>query len=253
MLKSIIVDDELKSRQLLKKMLRDYFWNVEVNATCQNVSEAIESIEKYKPDLVFLDIELKGESGFKVLTKLTDVDFEVVFLTTNARYALQAIKFSALDYLLKPIHLEDLRRAISKAEKRNVRTISVELRNFVRSFMQDTLKHRKLALPNASGMSFVKVSDILYCKASGNYTEIFLTSGKKYLISRQIKEFEQLLNDCNFFRIHNSFLVNMDHIQRYVKSDGGYVVMSDNTSLDISRRKKELFLERMDYKSLKDE
>ena len=133
-----------------------------------------------------------------------------------------------------------------------MRTIA-QLKNFVMKLMQDYRGNRKLMLPTSTGMSFVKVSDILYCKASGNYTEIFLSGGKRHLVSRHIGQYEQLLNDYDFFRIHNSFLANMDHIQSYVNRDGGYVIMSDNVSLNVSRRRKESFLERMTKRSLSSE
>jgi len=203
----------------------------------------MEAIDVVKPDLVFLDVRLQYETGFDLLNGLSDVPFEVIFVTAYAEFGLQALKFSALDYLLKPVHPDDLRKAIAKAEKKQWQDAQLgQLLQKLRVTRQETAK---IAVPMSDGLIFVRVSDILYFKASGNYTELYITNGEKILMSRQLKEYEQLLADFDFFRIHHSYLVHLEHIQRYIRGDGGHVVLSDNTILDVSKRKKDAFLDRM--------
>jgi two-component system LytT family response regulator len=248
MTKGIIVDDELKSRESLKKMLETFCEDVEVAALCQNVDEGLEAIAKHQPDVVFLDIQMQRETGFDLLTRLPEIDFEVIFTTAHSEYAIKAIKFSAIDYLLKPIDVEELRAAILKVKNKQNGNITERLEHLLKNIKSGTSENFKLALPTAEGLTFIKTSEILYCKASGNYTEIFMHDGKKYLVSRQLKEYDDLLSDHDFFRIHHSFLININYIKNYVRGEGGYVVMNDNASLDVSRRKKDAFLERIGYR-----
>jgi two-component system, LytTR family, response regulator len=255
MLRSIIVDDELKSRESLKKMLSRFCQDVEVTALCQNVAEGLEAIDTYKPDVVFLDVQMQRETGFDLLEKLGDIDFEVIFTTAHMEYAIKAIKFSAIDYLLKPIDIDELRRAIAKVEKKQQRSngnLTARLEQLVQNLKTSNTESYKLALPTSEGLTFIKVSDILYCRASSNYTEIFMNNGKKHLVSRQLKEYDDLLADHEFFRIHHSYLINLYYVKNYVKGDGGYVIMVDEASLDVSRRRKEAFLERIGYKPLRE-
>jgi two-component system LytT family response regulator len=248
MTRSIIVDDEFKSSENLKKMLETYCQNVEVAALCQNVAQGIEAVEKFHPDVVFLDIQMQRETGFDLLTKLKDIDFEVIFTTAHSEYAIKAIKFSAIDYLLKPIDVEELRAAVAKVESKQNGNITERLEHLLKNIKSGTSENFKLALPTSEGLTFIKTNEILYCKASGNYTEIFMTDGKKHLVSRQLKEYDDLLSGHDFFRIHHSFLININYIKNYVRGEGGYVVMNDNASLDVSRRKKDAFLERIGYR-----
>jgi two-component system, LytTR family, response regulator len=248
MLTSIIVDDELKSRESLKQILLTFCDDVNVVATCQNVTDGLTALEEHKPDLVFLDIQMQGETGFDLLAKLKSVDFALIFTTAHSEYAIKAIKFSALDYLLKPIDVEELQQALSKVKERKNGNMVDRLAHLVQNMKSANLENYKLALPTAEGLSFVKVSEILYLKASGNYTEIFMRDGQKHLVSRHLKEYDDLLADHNFFRIHHSTLININFIKNYVRGEGGYVVMSDSSSLDVSRRKKDAFLEKIGYK-----
>jgi len=245
MVRSIIVDDELKSRESLKILLEDFCENVEVLALCQNVAESITAIEAHKPDVVFLDIQMQRESGFDLLTKIKPVNFEVVFTTAYSEYAIKAFKFSAIDYLLKPIDIEELKRALYKVEKRLNGNISERLEQLIQNLKPGTSQDYKLALPTSDGLIFIKITDIIYCEASSNYTQIFSVDGKKHLVSRTLKEYEDLLLEHNFFRIHNSHLVNLGYIKKYVRGDGGYVIMTNDVSLDVSKRKKEAFLTRL--------
>jgi two-component system LytT family response regulator len=248
MLKSIIVDDELKSRESLKKMLLTFCQDVEVLATCQNVAEGLEAISIHKPDVVFLDIQMQGETGFDLITQLKSVDFEIIFTTAHAEYAIKAIKFSAIDYLLKPIDVTELQNAVTKVQGRQNKNIVERMQQLLQNMKSPTPDNYKLALPTAEGLTFIKINEVLYLKASGNYTEIFMRDGQKYLVSRHLKEYDDLLAEQSFFRIHHSTLININFIKNYVRGEGGYVIMTDSSSLDVSRRKKEAFLEKIGYK-----
>ena len=245
MLTCIIVDDELKSREALKKMVVSYCEDVKVMSTCQNLAEAVEAINHLNPDIVFLDVQMQGESGFDLFPLLSAVNFEVIFTTAHSEYALKAMKFSAIDYLLKPIDIDDLQKAVSKVESSRQNSIAFRLEQLLHNLKSRNTENYKLALPIAEGLIFIKASEILYCKASGNYTEIFMVDGKKHLVSRQLKEYDELLNMHDFFRIHHSYLINLNGVKSYVRGEGGHVVMSDDTTIDVSRRRKEAFMERI--------
>jgi two-component system LytT family response regulator len=248
MINAIIVDDELKSRESLKILLEEFCDNVAVKALCQDVAEAVQAIQQYKPDVVFLDIQLQRETGFDLLTQLGDFDFEVIFTTAYAEYAIKAFKFAAIDYLLKPIDIEELKRALTKVEKRMNASISLRLQQLMQNLKNTSSENYKLALPTTDGLVFVKMQDILYCEASSNYTEITVMDGKKYIVSRTLKEYEDMLGEHNFYRIHNSYLINLNAIKKYVRGEGGYVIMANDKSLDVSKRKKEGFLARIGAK-----
>lgn len=245
MIRGIIVDDELKSRESLKILLEDFCEGVEVVALCQNVDESIEAIQRLHPDVVFLDIQLQRETGFDLLTKLKHLDFNVIFTTAYSEYAIKAFKFSAIDYLLKPIDIEELKRSLAKLEKRMGSTITQRLEQLMQNIRSESAGNLKLALPTMDGLIFVKVKNVLYCEASSNYTEITMEDNKKYVVSRTLKEYEDLLGDQDFFRIHHSTLINLNAIKKYVRGDGGYVIMNNDKSLDVSKRRKEAFLSRI--------
>jgi two-component system LytT family response regulator len=242
MLRAIIVDDEAKARENLAILLHDFVKGIEVVALCQNISEAATAVELHSPDVVFLDIQLQRETGFDLLTTLKEVNFEVIFTTAYTEYAIKAFKFSAIDYLLKPIDIEELKKAVAKVEKRSGQNMTNRLTQLVQHLKQAS--DSRIALPTMEGLVFVNIQDILYCEASSNYTQIF-TAQEKYLVSKTLKEYDELLSDHNFFRIHNSYLININSIKKYVKGDGGYVVLNNNISLDVSKRKKEAFLSRI--------
>ena len=245
MLKAIIVDDELKSRESLKILLEEFCGNVRVTALCGNVSEAQEAIRVHAPQVVFLDIQLQRETGFDLLTRLGHVDFEIIFTTAYSEYAIQAFKFSAIDYLLKPIDTEDLKRAVDKVEKKVAASLPDRLEKMLRGFMSDLSNSYKLALPTLDGLVFVNIKDVLYCEAMSNYTVFHTGDGKKFTVARSLKEYEGLLAEHNFFRIHNSYLINLREVKKYVRGEGGYVILHNDVSLDVSKRRKEAFLNRV--------
>jgi two-component system LytT family response regulator len=245
MLKSIVVDDESKSGESLKILVEDFCDDVTVSATCKTVDEALEAIKVHGPDVVFLDIQMQRETGFDLLEKLDAISFEVIFTTAHSEYAIKAFKFSAIDYLLKPIDLEELKGALAKVRKKIGQGITARLQQLMRNLRETSGENYKLALPTSDGLFFVKVSSIVYCEASSNYTEIVTEDGRKHVVSRTLKEYDEMLSEHNFYCIHNSYLVNLNAVKKYVRGEGGSVIMTTGQSLDVSKRKKEGFLARI--------
>jgi two-component system LytT family response regulator len=244
----IVVDDEDNNRDVLTKMLFKFCPTVEVLAEASSVKTAIQMIETHKPDVVFLDIELPDGNGFDILQHFTKIDFFVIFTTAHADYALKAIKFAALDYLLKPINIGELRDSVARvsekvAEKEtSLKEISQRIDVFGANRSGQKFDFKRIALPSSDGLEFYSVADILKCEADRAYCNFYLSTGKKITVSKPLAEYDELLTECGFFRIHKSNTVNLAHIKKYVKGNGGYVVLSDGSSVDVSARRKEEFL-----------
>ncbi|NMM47428.1 LytR/AlgR family response regulator transcription factor [Marinigracilibium pacificum] len=247
MLSSIIVDDESRSRESLQILLTDFCEGVEVVSLCQNVKEGIEAIELHDPDIVFLDIQMQRETGFDLLASFKEINFEIIFTTAYSDYAIKAFQFCALDYLLKPIDVQDLQNAITKVKAKQNKDVDKRLEILLQNLKHHSTKLNKIALPCNDGLIFIEISDILYCEASSNYTKIYTIEGKNFLVSKTLKEYENMLGDHNFFRIHHTHLVNLNFIQKYVRGEGGHVVMNDGTILNVSKRKKEGFIRKLGY------
>ena len=242
-LKAIIIDDESDARDALQMSLERYCPDVEVISSCENPEEGIEQIKKHKPDLVFLDVQMPHMTGFDVLNELVEYDLKIIFVTAHDKYAIKAIRFSALDYLLKPVEAEELQQAVRRAmQKQNETENKFKVKSFVDNIHSQNERLGKLSIPTLEGLLFIDIHEIIFCKADDNYTEIILKSKEKIVVSKTLKDVEEMLEGYSFFRIHQSHLINLKFIQRYVKGDGGYVVMKDGTSLDVSRRKKDEFL-----------
>ncbi len=245
-MKTIIVDDIIKNREILIEMLTDFCPQVEIIGEADNVASALSIIQKNTPDLVLLDIEMPDGTGFDLLEKIGNISFEVVFVTAHDRYALKAIKFCALDYILKPVDVKELIKAIHRAdEKYKQLNSSNNFSHLIHNIKNQNINNHRIALPTQDGFVFIEVNDILRCEAEGSYTQVFLKNNKNIFATRKIKGFEELLNDYHFFRVHRSHLINLNYIEKYYRGEGGYVVMIDGTSVDVSRRKKEEFLERL--------
>lgn len=240
MIRAIIIDDEADGRQALKLVLEKYCPEVQVLASCVSAKEGLEHIEKFRPDLVFLDVQMPELSGFDLLERVPKIDFAVIFVTAFDRYAIKAIRFSALDYLLKPIDVDELLQALRRYKQH--KQYEFQFQSVIRNIKNPTGKMEKLAIPSLEEIIFLETSDIIYCQADGNYTSIHLISKRKIFVSKKLKDFEQILTDSGFCRVHHSSLINMQHIQKYVKGDGGYVLLSEGHQVTISRRKKEEFL-----------
>jgi two-component system, LytTR family, response regulator len=240
--KVIIVDDEVGGRNTLKRLLELNCPTVKSIVTCSSVDEAIAVVEGDKPDLVFLDIEMPGKNGFELLSHFTELDFYVIFVTAFDHYAIQAIKLNALDYLLKPVRAEDLVSAVGRVQAMTQKKSNLLLSSFKKNYRE---KIEKLAIPIREGFSFVDVKDIIRCEADANYSVIFLDSGPKIVSSKTLGEYEDILGDLGFMRIHKSHLINLQYVKRYVKGEGGTITMKDGVEIPVSRRKREDFLDRI--------
>jgi two-component system LytT family response regulator len=249
MLKALIVEDELNSQELLKAIIDESCDGVQVVAMAQGVAEALEKIKANKPDILLLDIELSDGDGFQVLEQAGDIDFDVIFTTAYDQYAIKAFKFAATDYILKPVDFEELQEAIKRiVDKRSnpeqapsneqIQALINNIRNIRQPF-------KRIVLPTSNGFTVVDPKDIIRCESDRNYTFIFLTDGRKILVSRTIKEYEEMLRDYNFFRIHQSHLINLAFLKNYTRGRGGYVELTNGATLDVSARRKTDFLKRL--------
>ena len=245
-LRAIIVEDEKHSRETLKNLLREFCVNVEVVGLASNVEEAVHLIKTEQPDVVFLDIELQTGTGFDVLEQVSNINFEVIFTTAFEQYAIKAVKFSSLDYLLKPIDLDELQTAVEKAQsQKNQIVYKKQLETLMLNLKQQKPKLNKICLATGEGFEFIEITDILYCKAEGSYTAFILKNSDKLLVSKNLKEYENLLLEQDFMSVHNSFLINLKEVKKYIKSDGGYIIMNNNDNVSISRSKKDGFIQVM--------
>lgn len=241
MYKAIIIDDEEMARTLLHGMVTEYCPNIDVVDLCKDLPCGVKSIRKNKPDIVFLDIEMPGHSGLELLDFFNEneIDFSIIFVTAYNRYAIQAFKLSAVDYLLKPIESEDLIHAVSMFEKQKSKKNYTVLKDnfFSRS--------KKIGLSNVSSITFVELDNILFFKADGSYTEVFLKDEKVIVTSKSLKHFENTLADYpDFYRCHKSYIVNVNHISEYVKSDGGYLKVYQH-NVGVSPDKVAVLLEKL--------
>jgi two-component system LytT family response regulator len=244
MINAIIVEDEKHSRETLSGLLKLYCKNVNVIAEADGMMAGIKAIKKHKPDLIFLDIQMPDGSGFRLLESLDEIDFGIIFTTAFDQFAIKAIKFSAIDYLLKPIFPDDLVAAVKKAEElqdeRNTRkSVEVLLENMKRPEAEPP----KIVLSTAERINVVKVQDIIRCESDNYYTLFFFSNGTKLLVSKTLKENEELLKDYNFIRPHKSHLINVMYIKSFNKQEGGYILLTDGSRVPVSRRKKEMIVD----------
>ncbi|HLF47591.1 MAG TPA: LytTR family DNA-binding domain-containing protein [Chitinophagaceae bacterium] len=244
-LRAIIIDDEHHSCDALKMLLDKCCPQVQITAICYSGADAIEKIRELKPDLIFLDIEMPNMNGFQMLEQISKINFEIIFTTSYDQYAITAFKFSALDYLLKPVDREELERAVQKVSKKINPAISQQLDILLQKINQPSVPVQRIALPTMQGLEFVSVESIIHCSSSNNYTEFFLSDKKRLLVSRTLKETDDMLADHGFLRVHNSHIINLNAITRYIKGEGGYLIMSDGSSVDVSRSRKELLMQRI--------
>ncbi len=243
MIRTIIIEDEPVSREMLTLMLQRYKDDIEIIDTCSNPTDGIESIAKHQPDLIFLDIQMPKMNGFDMLKKIPVINFEVIFTTAFDQYAINAIRISALDYLLKPVDDEDLALAIEKCKERlQSKKSGKQFENLFNNLVNKNPLDKTLALAASDGISFVKMCDILRVEANGRYTKFYLLNKETILVSKTLGDFEEILAANQFFRIHDSSIINLNHIKKYIRGDGGLVVLSDNTELDVARRRKEDFI-----------
>jgi len=245
-IKSLIIDDEINNCQNLQNILARYCPEVDVAGMAHNATEGLELILREQPELVFLDIQMPGGSGFDLLESIKVPDFDVIFVTAYNQYAIKAIRKSAIDYLLKPVNILELREAVSRVVSKK------ELQNSHNNQVQNYLENKKrpksqgkIALPSSERLVFVQVEDIVRCQGENNYTNLFLKDGQSILVSKTIKEYEELLSDDGFLRVHQSHLINSKHVKSFEKRDGGYLKMTDGSTVSISRQRKDFVLSQL--------
>lgn len=245
MIKALIVDDERNSCEALQLLLQQNCPSVEVTAVSYSGADALEKIQKLHPQLVFLDIEMPNMNGFQLLEQLSKVDFEIIFTTSYDQYAIRAFKFSALDYLLKPVDREELEKAVEKVEQKLTGNLSQQLNILLQKINHPGVPVQRVALPTMQGLELVPVESIIRCSANNNYTEFFLSDKRKLVVSRTLREIEEMLEGYAFLRVHHSHIVNLNAITRYVRGEGGYLTMTDGATVDVSRSRKELLLQKL--------
>lgn len=236
-MKTLIIEDELQAISALKAELATHCPQVDVIDAARTVSDAIKKIKLHNPDLIFLDIQLADGLGFDIIENFKDHNFKIIFTTAYSQYAIKAIRFSALDYLLKPIDALELIHAVEKAESINKSSEWMKIQTLISNFTQAPQK-KKIALQTSEGINIYELDNIISCSADRNYTELHLTNGKKVLYSKTLKEFEDLLINSGFERIHHSHIINLNHMVSFINKDGGYAKMSDNSEIPVSQRKR---------------
>jgi two-component system, LytTR family, response regulator len=241
-LKAILIDDELNSLQNLQFKIQEYCRAIKVVAQTQNPEEAIRMIGQHKPDVIFLDIEMPKMSGFKMLEQVPEIDFEVIFVTAYNHYAINAIRISAFDYLVKPVSIEDLQQTVDRLGTYTVRKSRDRAEVLKKNLANPRSQEDQIAIPTNDGLEFLQIKQIIRIESSSNYSKLFLVSGQHLLVTRQLKDFEELLQDYRFYRVHHSHLINLNFITRYIRGDGGQIVLRNGDMIDVSRRKKEVFL-----------
>ena len=241
MLKAIIIDDEPECINSLSFDLQQHCPEIELVDTCNGGKEGVKSIHKHSPDIVFLDIDMPFVNGFDVIEMVPNIDFEVIFTTAYDKYALQAFKISAVDYLLKPVDPENLKSAVRKVqllkEKGNAQKQISFLIQQIKDLDNNSVK--RIALPTFDGIEFVSLDDILYCQSDGAYSNVFFTDGSKLYISKTLRFLEEALCDFHFYRVHNSYVINLNYVKKYSKTDGGLIIMKNGDHIKVSRSKKE--------------
>lgn len=241
-LKAILIDDELSSLQNLQQKLDEFCPDVQVIATAQKPEEAMLLIKHHKPDVIFLDIEMPKMSGLRMLDELGECDFEIIFTTAYNHYAIDAIRISAFDYLMKPIAIKELQAAVERLNKMRTSQTREKIDILKSSMSEKKSQDDKIAIPTTEGLEFIPIGSILHIESSSNYSKIFFRESKPIIVTKLLKDFEDMLLPYRFYRIHNSHLINLNYIKKYVKAEGGQVIMQDGTTIDVARRKKEEFL-----------
>lgn len=245
MINWLIVEDNVSAREMLEELLSELYPNVDSITGVENITEGLEFIQKNKPELVFLDVELPDGTAFDLLKKINQIDFRIIFTTAHEKYALQAIKYSALDYLLKPINIEELENAIEKIDKEVERqSIDLKIKTLLTNIAEESNQcSRRIILKDKYGIQIVRIEDIIHLEAMGNYTKFFIKNREHPIVNSKIlKEYVKLLPESSFFRCHQSHLVNIHYLSRYDKREGDMLVLEDGSKVPLATRKKEALL-----------
>jgi two-component system LytT family response regulator len=245
MLKAIIIDDEPDCVALMALQLEQHCPQVQILLQTTKPEEGLQAIQKLEPDVVFLDVEMPRMNGFSLLEQLEDISFCLIFVTAYNEFALRAFRFSALDYLLKPLNITHLCEAVRKAEKRQ--RIDHRQLDMLRYQLKEGQYPSKIAVPFQNGVVFVELKELVYCEADSNYTKLILTSGKSYLLSKTLREVQEVLEERNFLRVHRQYLINLDHIKMYHKGDGSYLVMTGDVSVPVARNQKDRLVQKFGW------
>lgn len=242
-MKVIIIDDEARARKSIADLLKHSPHKVNLVAEAESVATGIDAISTHNPDIVLLDISMPDGTGFDLLKKLDNIDFKIIFITAYEEFAVKAFEFSAIDYILKPVDPKKLFDAIEKAHHLvKQENLSLKLNALFANLENSSSDNKKLVLKTAENIYIINTKDIIRCESDAGYTEFYLIDGKKILVSKNLKDYEDMLDGFGFYRIHQSHLINLQYIDHYSKTEGGAVVMKDNSELPLARRKKESFL-----------
>lgn len=246
MIKAILIDDEGHCLDTLSILMSDYCPEVEIMEKCLSAKQGLLAIEKYKPEMVFLDIEMPVMNGFEMLEQLGDIPFAIIFTTSYDQYAIKAIRVSALDYLLKPIDPKELIDAIHKVKTQNRLPLTEQFQMLMNSVKHKETNFNKIAIPTSDGYELIPAKELVRCEASDNYTHLFLKNKRRIIACRTLKEMEeQLLDFSNFLRVHHSHLVNLNEVIKYIRGEGGYLIMSDGSTINVSRTRKDNLMKRI--------
>ena len=243
LLKALLVDDELSSLQNLQQKIIEFCPGLKVVAAVQKPEEAIFLVRHHNPDVIFLDIEMPRLSGFRMLEELQDdLQSEIIFTTAYNHYAIDAIRISAFDYLVKPISVEELQNAVNRLMMQHKRQTQEKLNVLKKSLQEARSQDERIAIPTSEGMEFININHIVRIESSSNYSKLYLLNGQALLVTRLLKDFEEMLLPYRFYRVHHSHVINLSHIKKYIRGEGGQVVMQNGDVIDVARRKKEEFL-----------
>ncbi len=241
-LRAILIDDELNSLENLKSKLEKYCPAVKILAALEKPEEAVQLVRQQKPDVLFLDIEMPKMNGFRLVEELGDFEGEIIFITAYNHFAIEAMRISAFDYLVKPVSIADLQNAVTRLQQQKGRNTKERLNILKQSIEENRSQDNKIAVPTNDGLEFIVIKNIIRIESSTNYSRLYLSNKNSLLVTKLLKDFEEILTPYRFFRVHNSHLINLNYIIKYIRGDGGQVVMENGDVVDVSRRKKEQFL-----------
>ena len=241
-LKAILIDDELPSLENLQQKLEEFCPDIAVIGTAQKPEEAIRLIEQNQPDVIFLDIEMPRMNGFKMLEEIKEKNFDIIFITAYNHYAIDAIRISAFDYLVKPVTVNDLQNSVNRLISSHRKLVSEKLDVLRQNLSNSRSQNDKITIVTNEGVDFYEICQIIRIESSSNYSKIHFKDGKILLVTKLLKDFEEILAPYRFYRIHNSHLINLSYIKKYLRGDGGQVILQNDEIIDVARRKKEEFL-----------